>query len=325
MQITYISKRGVPLAALSKREKPYTVKAVAGILGVSPNTIRSWEIRYGAVTPERTETNRRAYTHQHVERLKLILCLLNRGHSIGSIAHLPGKELHALLGASRPPHSGQEKRDSNLETLLPILEALSDFEFTRLAELLELSRVKSSARDFVLNVVSPLMGKVGEWMAKGKLSVAQEHALSAIIRDQIGQTIQLLRRESLSRGHTFLFATPEGDLHEFGILLGAALCANYGYRAYYLGANLPVDALAIAVKALKPSCLVLGNSPRGRSHAGPPIEQYLRQINESLPEKIEIWIGGQGHVPHLRAVFGKRKYEVLKSLDHFDQKIGGAR
>jgi len=319
------SNGGGRLAALSKREKPYTVKAVARVLGVSPNTIRSWEIRYGAVTPERTETNRRAYTHQHVERLKLILSLLNRGHSIGSVARLPEKELHDLLGASKPAHSGREKVDSSREILLPILEALKDFEFTRVAELLELSRVRSSTRDFVLNVVSPLMGKVGEWVAKRKLSIAQEHALSAIIRDQIGQTIQLLRRETLNRGPTFLFATPEGDLHEFGILLGATLCANYGYRAYYLGANLPADALAIAVKALKPSCLVLGNSPRGDSHAGPPIEEYLRQLNKSVPGKIEVWIGGQGHVPHLRAVLGKRKYEALKSLDHFDQKIRGSR
>jgi DNA-binding transcriptional MerR regulator len=35
--------------------------AAAEVLGVSPNTLRSWERRYGYPTPKRTEGNHRNY------------------------------------------------------------------------------------------------------------------------------------------------------------------------------------------------------------------------------------------------------------------------
>ena len=288
----------------------YTVKAVAKMLGVSPNTLRSWEIRHHAVEPDRTGSNRRTYGPSQVERLRLLCTLLNEGHSIGAIAGLTDAKLKAML-----PRKSLETSSDSVD---PILEALTDFNFGKLAELLDLNRVSHSTRDYVLKVISPLLGRVGHLVANGKLSIAHEHALSALIRDQIGQTLQSLRRDGQRKqSKTFLFATPEGDLHEFGILLAASLCANYGYRAHYLGANLPAEALAIAVKALKPDCVVLGNSPRGQT-PGKRLEDYLRELGKALPAKTEIWIGGQGEIPHLRAIFGKRKYEVLKSLSQLD-------
>jgi len=300
------------------RQGPFTVKAVAKVLGVSPNTIRAWETRYGAVSPVRSETNRRLYTADHVERLKLILQLINYGHSVGAIASLPEKKLLQLAKETR----GQETVVSSDATkVAPLIESLGRFDFPSVAEKLDRFRLSNSTRDYVLGILSPLLGEVGRLVADGNLSIAQEHALSAIIRDQIGQTMQSLRRDSAKSGPSFLFATPEGDLHEFGILLSATLCAHYGFRAVYLGPNLPAEALTIAAEALKPDVVVLGNSPSSIP-GSPSFESYLKFLSTHLKPKAQIWIGGQGQIPHLRAVFGKRNYEALASLADFDSKIG---
>jgi DNA-binding transcriptional MerR regulator len=56
-----------------------------------------WEKRYGAVTPERTESNRRLYRAEDVERLMLLKKLTDRGHAISTIANLGLKELEQRL------------------------------------------------------------------------------------------------------------------------------------------------------------------------------------------------------------------------------------
>ena len=64
--------------------------------GLSPHVIRIWERRYGALSPSRTDTNRRMYCHEAIERLKLLRELTEQGHRIGNIARMPTEELQKL-------------------------------------------------------------------------------------------------------------------------------------------------------------------------------------------------------------------------------------
>lgn len=286
------------------------------MLGLSTNTIRAWESRYGVVIPGRSKTNRRLYSGAELEKLKLVLALVNSGHSIGAIAGLSERRLLQLSSESTEP--GTLPTTPNV--LAPIISALKRFDLAGMAELLESCRLSLSTCDYVLRVLSPLMGQVGTLVAMREISVAQEHALSAIVRDQIGETTRLLPKEKRGKKpSTFLFTTAEGDLHEFGILMAASLCASYSLPAYYLGPNLPWEALVLASKALRPTRIVLGNSTTDAQN--PSFENYLRAIAVRLSPDVEVWIGGGGKIPHLRSAFGKRKYLVFRSLDAFDEKI----
>ena len=66
----------------------YGIGAVVRHTGLSAPNIRMWEKRYNAVVPTRTETNRRLYTADDVEKLTLLRLLTERGHSIKNIANL---------------------------------------------------------------------------------------------------------------------------------------------------------------------------------------------------------------------------------------------
>ena len=81
----------------SDAERSYQIGTVATLTGVDPHTIRAWERRYGAIAPSRSETGRRRYDDETVERLQLLKALVDCNESIGTIARLSDDDLRARL------------------------------------------------------------------------------------------------------------------------------------------------------------------------------------------------------------------------------------
>ena len=79
----------------------HSIKAASRVTGLSPHLIRIWERRYGAVAPERTDTNRRLYSDAEIQRLNLLRLATGAGHSIGNIAKLPLGRLKSLVAKAR--------------------------------------------------------------------------------------------------------------------------------------------------------------------------------------------------------------------------------
>ena len=85
----------------------HTIRAVSRITGISPHLIRAWEKRYNAVNPERTDTNRRLYSNEDIERLALLYGATQKGESIGQVASLSIEELREIAGDSATRHNGE--------------------------------------------------------------------------------------------------------------------------------------------------------------------------------------------------------------------------
>ena len=65
--------------------------------GLSPDLLRAWEKRYGAVTPVRSPGGQRLYSDADVARLTLLARAVESGRAIGQIAHLPLDDLQGLV------------------------------------------------------------------------------------------------------------------------------------------------------------------------------------------------------------------------------------
>lgn len=78
------------------------IGAVTQLTGISGHTLRKWESRYDAITPERTGTGRRLYTHDHIRRLILLRDLIRQGHQISQLSGMSDPELSELLGEPAP-------------------------------------------------------------------------------------------------------------------------------------------------------------------------------------------------------------------------------
>ena len=80
----------------------YTIGTLASKTGLSQHTIRAWERRYEALSPDRSGTNRRLYREEDVERLTLLKEIVESGHSIGQVAHLPTEQLRRVADTDKP-------------------------------------------------------------------------------------------------------------------------------------------------------------------------------------------------------------------------------
>src|SRR3954468_24399462 len=81
----------------------HPIGVVARRTGLKPDLIRAWERRYGAVEPGRTDTRRRFYSDEDVERLLLLRRVVSTGRGISQVAGLSTEELEALLEAEPAP------------------------------------------------------------------------------------------------------------------------------------------------------------------------------------------------------------------------------
>lgn len=304
-----------------KGNKPagYSVRAACKKLGIGAHTLRAWENRYQAVEPHRSASGQRLYSQKEIDRLGKILGLVNLGHNVGVVAKLTDKELDKLLHGAFKPLEGTGQFERFLEQLN---SGLARFDLHLVSSLLDQRRSSLGSREFVLQILASLMRWIGEMVSRETLSIAHEHALSAVVRDQIYQTLRYGAQPVFTKGAPhFVLATPEDDLHEFGILMASALLSHHGLPAHLLGCNLPVEALAIAVKAVGGNIVLLGNAPVPPEERKISFEAYLRELHKILPAKVEIWIGGAGDIPHLRSVMPGRQHRHITSLHEFDSLV----
>jgi DNA-binding transcriptional MerR regulator/methylmalonyl-CoA mutase cobalamin-binding subunit len=269
----------------------YPIRAVSKLTGISIDTLRAWERRYQAVTPQRDE-QRRLYTEADVQRLQLLNAAVEKGHAIGRLAALSDEELRGLIAspvmaaneAGAAKAARQDKPSMELPSLMAAIERLDYAEAER--ELSLLAAVLAP-RELVHRVAQPLLQRVGEAWHEGKLSVAQEHMTSALLRNLLGALIPLYRRTTPAG--KLLFATPSGEHHEFGILLSAMLAVGGGLGIVYLGANLPAEEIVVAAQKTAPQAVVLGFI--GANGAKAAMEE-LQKVTQKLPAQIELWVGG---------------------------------
>jgi DNA-binding transcriptional MerR regulator len=57
----------------------YSIGAVSTMVGVPQATLRTWEARYGGISPERTGSGHRLYTREQVARLRFVVSQTRRG------------------------------------------------------------------------------------------------------------------------------------------------------------------------------------------------------------------------------------------------------
>jgi len=295
----------------------YPIRAAANLTGLSIDTLRAWERRYQAVTPARGKRGR-AYGEGHIRRLILLRDVVARGHAIGQVAALGDTELEKLLlGPALSAKIPQQDRPEHpvSDALAPVVAAIESFDYAtanfhlgRLAALLPVDRLVSE-------VVFPLMQLVGDRWQDGTLTIAQEHMASSILRNLLGGLVRL--GTSSTPSQRILFATPSGEMHEFGILAAAMLAVAGGFEALYLGSSLPALEIVAAAEQTSPRAVVVGIKASEPARA--TIEE-LRLLAAKLPKTVELWLGGGSVKGTLSSIGGARTF-ALENFSELEQHL----
>jgi MerR family transcriptional regulator, light-induced transcriptional regulator len=261
----------------------YPMRVAARLTGLTADTIRVWERRYGVVDPDRTEGNKRRYTGSDVRRLVLLRRATELGHSIGQIANLPDEEVRQLIGETGPDVSSTD----SLYTAVveDYLEAVFDYDVQRAESILTRTAAILPPMTLTLEVLVPLMRRVGDAWNSDQLRIAHEHIISGQLRSLLGTLMR--HTEPIAGATRVIVATPPRHLHEFGAIIGAFMAASRGFEPIYLGTHMPFEEISHAAKQSGAKLVLLSIA----RDCEPDESQLLVDGIELLARSHQVWLG----------------------------------
>jgi methanogenic corrinoid protein MtbC1 len=268
--------------------------------GLSPDVIRVWERRYGFPVPVRLPSGHRRYREEDLRRLRLVAEAVAEGHRPSVAVRADEAVLRRMMvreGSAR--HAG---------LLEPIFQAVAALDSPGIRSRLEAARKDRGLRDFLQDIVAPLLDRVGLAWADGSLGVHHEHLLTEVLEDLLRQ--MRLDLPALPPRGSVLLATLPGERHRLGLLMVALLYAASGARVELLGTDLPVASIAHAARSLNVDRVAVSLSIQS---SGEPTRRLLMDLQERLPRGCRLIIGGQG-AARTRRVEGVERMAGLEIL-----------
>ena len=295
-------------------KKEFGINVISTACGVMPHTIRTWEKRYQVFTPERSEGGQRLYSEDDLTKAKLIVALIEQGHTISSLARHSLQDLRSLLVVKNGEDSESDKMLTSVETK-KLLQHLANFNIDLVASGMQHLRLSIGVKEFIFKIVLPVMQEIEKLALKEIYSVTQEHIISTIVRDQLNQIN--LANEGANPDRIAL-ATPEGNLHELPILIAKIICHVNRFSTNYLGASHPAECLSEAVNALKCKTIVMGVISSEQWNYEKQIIPYLRSMDKYLKNKVIVVLGGGSEIdfPDFKNI---ENVKVVKSFEDFDK------
>lgn len=261
----------------------YSIKAVAQATGLTVETLRAWERRYGIVAPNRDASGRRVYRPEDVLRLRRLREATERGHSIGRLAGLSDDGLAALLNES----TDRRTRATTNAFVERILESAQRFRSAECEQSLTLAIAMLPPPQLVSDVLQPLLREVGERWHRGEFAISQERLVSTIVRRHVGLMLDTYDRNA--RRAPIVFATLPGERHELGLLTSAMMCASRGFKTHYLGPDLPPAEIARFAREVNAAAVALSVVLQDRAADAPA---QLGELVSHLPAETAVWLGG---------------------------------
>ena len=297
-------------------KKEFGINVISTACGVMPHTIRTWEKRYQVFSPERSEGGQRLYNEADFAKAKLIVALIEQGHTISSLARHSLQDLRSFLVVNNGENSESDKMLTSVETK-KLLQHLANFNIDLVASGMQHLRLSTGVKEFIFKIVLPVMHEIEKLTLKGLYSVTQEHIISTIVRDQLGQINLANEGPNTDR---FALATPEGNLHELPILIAEIICNANRVSTNYLGASHPAECLSEAVNALKCRTIVMGVISSAQWNYENNIVSYLESIDKYLKNKVKVILGGGREVdfPEFKNI---ENVKVVKSFEDFDKML----
>jgi MerR family transcriptional regulator, light-induced transcriptional regulator len=297
-----LSNTGLSLGDQPTQQIAIGISAVERDTGLSKDTLRVWERRYGFPQPLRDAFGERIYPLDQVEKLRTIKRLMDRGFRPGKIIGHSLDELIKLgqeTDTSRHTNSGDE---AEINRYLAMIKAHNMDELRRS---LSQSMLKVGMSRFIAELVAPLNYAVGEAWVAGRFEIFEEHLYTESMQVVLRSAIASLPTTSALARPTILLTTFPNEQHGLGLLMAEAMLAMEGARCISLGVETPI--LDIVLAATRQRCDVVALSFSGAY----PANQVLDGLNElrgQLPRQIEIWSGGTA------PVLVKRPPEEVRTL-----------
>lgn len=294
-----------------------SIAAVERDTGLSKDTLRIWERRYGFPMPQRDGLGERAYPLDQVQKLRVVKRLLDGGHRPGRVVTMPMDALLALsensLGAVKQAPSQE------LPDVRPWVGLLRSHDVDALRQQLVQAHMRLGLSRFVTEVVTPLNTLIGDSWMRGQLEIFEEHLYAEVLQGVLRSALSQLPRPEPGRGPRVLLTTFPGEPHGLGLLMAEVLFALEGAECVSLGVQTPIWNIVLATQALRIDIVALGFT--GCMNPNQVVDG-LSELRTKCSPATAIWTGGAAPVLHRRGVQG---VEALSSLREISEHVASWR
>jgi len=267
-----------------------SIGALSRATGIPPETLRTWEQRYGFPVPERKPSGHRVYPVTSVPRLRRIAEALARGHRAREAVSASENALSTLLTVgpvarvARP--SPTQTEDADIADLLRCVETFAAEQLTR-SLLRDWKRM--SPLEFLSTRIAPLIHAVGEEWAAARLEIRHERFLS----ERVGDLLRSLRLplEEKAKGPLVVCASLPGEEHGLGLQMVALLLTEVGCRILFLGTEVPPTQVANLARDLTARAVAVSVSIANR---GDPMNGQITFLRSLLHRRVTLLVGGAG-------------------------------
>ena len=295
-------------SSISGHPVRHSIADVERDTGLSKDTLRVWERRYGFPTPARDAQGEREYDDEQLLRLRHVRRLIDAGHRPGRVVPMPLPEL-VSLDAQAPGRRSREvanaspARDrrrgapasASAEEIARWLALLDVQDVSALRQALQQTLLERGLARLLTECIAPMNLQVGQAWIEGRLAVYQEHLYTEVVQGLLRQAMaQAVGQRALVPPRILLTTLP-GEPHALGLLMAECMLVLEGCQTVPLGTQTPLPEIVAAAEAGGADIVALGFSgiqnPR-------EVRTALEQLRQRLPAHTEIWAGGQ--VPVLR-------------------------
>ena len=308
---------------MDARQEPLTPEAgrdllsvgeVAERTGLSPDTLRVWERRFGRPRPLRLPSGHRRYTASEARWLQRVAEALAYGFRPKRVLALEETELDALLASAMP--------SLPTTTDAAVSRWLEDLQAARLDELeAGLAEGLGDAPDHEVldGPVTAFLHGVGRLWADGELAVHHEHLATALLdrllrtRRLVSDVASLRARQATGEGQApVVLSTLPGDRHGVALQMLALCCDRRGVPVVELGVDTPLEDIVTTAEAVRPMAVGVSVS---LAVTGPHVDHALGDLAGQLGSLCPLLAGGAGVTRRRRMPRGVGRLPSLRAFD----------
>ncbi len=287
-----------------------SIAAVERDTGLSKDTLRVWERRYGFPQPMRDGFGERIYPLDQVDRLRIVKRLTDQGHRPGKIIGYSIEQLQTLAESVTGAPKAAVDAVENQDDLNVFIELVKQHQIEELRRQLSQALLRIGLARFVIEVVAPLNELVGEAWTRGVLEIFEEHLYTESIQVILRNSINSIPRPAAERKGRprILITTFPQEPHGLGVLMAEAVFALEGGHCLSLGVQTPIWDIVLAATSQRTDIVALSFSASLNPNQ---VLEGLGELRSKLPAATEIWAGGACAVLHRRP---PKDVHTLRSL-----------
>lgn len=281
--------------------RPITVSiaAVERDTGLSKDTLRVWERRYGFPQPVRDTFGERAYPLDQVEKLRVIKRLLDSGHRPGRIVSLSIDELQTIgESLSTTP---QRMAMADATDLRDYVAYIKNHDADGLRRALSQAQMRLGLASFICDVIAPLNVMIGDAWMRGQLEVFEEHMYTESVNVMLRNALNTAPSSTNEMRPRVLLTTFPQEPHGLGLLMAETMLALEGCRCVSLGTQTPIWDIVLAATAHHADVVALSFTASQNPNY---VMNGLEELRHKLPASISIWVGGGCPIIHRKSIEG---------------------